>query len=439
LRDEDVSFFQGFVQEPGKMKELAHHDETGVESKDRLSLAALTIESELTGNMDDRELDSFFSFVAQKCLLNVVDASDRGCAQTVFNTLNKRGSPLSGADIIKSDLLENAGLSDAKANEAARRWEQLEDKFEREDFAKLLYMMPFLLTGEKLTSPDDLETFRTAVQENGGVQKFLLEQLPRYANVLRTIFDCSIDVGPASAEVNRRVHTMKQVEVLDWAPALIAFLVQYSGDHERARRFVRALDRFTFACELSVIDNRLQEARYARAMKFCSDDRQLYGPKGALELTEVEQLRFIAALKRSRKRDRQRRLLLIRLEAALPDGHLLSMTDNVTVEHILPRAGGAEWNMLFSDPAMRAEVSNLIGNQTLITHEQNKEAGQKGFADKRKVLFQFRGNPPIHAITRDIAEVKDWTLQEIEARQQRLVNLLCEDWDLVPGAADQAA
>ena len=53
--------------------------------------------------------------VARCCTLNVVDADERGCAQTVFNTLNKRGSPLSGADIIKSDLMENSGLSQRRS------------------------------------------------------------------------------------------------------------------------------------------------------------------------------------------------------------------------------------------------------------------------------------------------------------------------------------
>jgi hypothetical protein len=438
LREEDASFFWGYVQEPGKMTQLARHPEIGIDSKDLMAAAADTIESELRGT-DDRDLDNFFSFVARCCTLNVVDAAERGCAQTVFNTLNKRGSPLSGADIIKSDLLENSGLPDTKATAAARKWEQVEDMFERENFAKLLYMMPFLLTGEQLTSPEDLRSFRQAVERSGGVEKFLFEQLPRYAQALRAIFSCSIDVGPASEDVNRRVHMMKQVEAWDWAPALIAFLAEHSAEHERARRFVQALDRFAFACELSVIDNRQQDARYSRAMKGCADDRLLYGPKGALELNEGEQMRFIATLNKSRKRDRLRRLLLMRLEASLPGGHLLTMTDDATVEHILPRAGGGEWNTLFSDPAMRTDAANLLGNLTLVTYDQNKDADNKGFADKSNVYFKFRGNPPVHALTKDIANVPAWTLDEIEARQERLVRRICADWGLLSEAAYEPA
>jgi hypothetical protein len=437
LREEDASFFRGFVQEPDRMAEMAQHPETGVDSKDLLCAAARTIDLELR-ELDARELDTFMSYVARCCTLNVVDADERGCAQTVFNTLNRRGSPLSGADIIKSDLLENSKLANAEADAAARKWEQIEDMFERENFAKLLYMMPFLLTGEQLLSPGDLGAFRAAVDRAGGVRAFLFDQLPRYAHALRSIFANSIDVGPASAEVNRRVKMMKQVEEWDWAPAAIAFLAEHAGEYERARRFFQALDRFTFACELSVIDNRQQEGRYARAVKHVGDDKMLYGPKGALELTEREQMKFIETLNRSRKRDRQRRLLLMRLEAAMPNGRLLEMTDDVTVEHVLPKGGGSWWNERFPDSKLRTEASNLLGNLVLVTYAQNTLADTKPYLEKRKIFFNTPG-AAIYELTRDIVGIEEWTLQAIEERHERLVRILSEDWGLIRGAGAQAA
>lgn len=437
LREEDAGFFRMFVQEPGQMATLARDNEPRNESKDLIAAAARTIDSELR-ETDDRELDAFMSYVARACTLNVVDADERGCAQTVFNTLNKRGSPLSGADIIKSDLIENSRLPNDKATAAAHKWEEIEDMFSRENFARLLYMMPFLLTGEPLLSPGDLASFRTAVERAGGVEKFLFDQLPRYADALRAIFANSIDVGAASEDVNRRVRMMKQVEDWDWAPAAIAFLAEHSGQPERARRFFQALDRFTFACELAVVDNRQQEGRYARAVKHVGDDKMLYGPKGALELTEKEQMAFFATLNRSRKRDRQRRLLLMRLEAAIPNGHFLQMTDDVTVEHVLPRAGGAYWNDRFPDKVRRTETTNLLGNLVLVTHAQNTLADTKPYPDKRKVFFNTPG-APIHQVTRDIVGIEDWTLNAIEERHERLVRILCEDWGLVRGDTSQAA
>jgi hypothetical protein len=187
-----------------------------------------------------------------------------------------------------------------------------------------------------------------------------------------------------------------------------------------------------------VVDNRVQEGRYARAVKHCGDDKMLYGPKGALDLTDGEHMKMLATLNRSRKRDRQRRLLMIRLEAAMPNGHMLQMTDDVTVEHILPKAGGQWWNERFPDSAMRTEASNLLGNLILVSHAQNTVAGAKPYHEKRKVFFNTP-NAPIFATTRDIVSVEEWTMQAIERRHENLVRILCEDWGLVRGADSQAA
>jgi hypothetical protein len=110
----------------------------------------------------------------------------------------------------------------------------------------------------------------------------------------------------------------------------------------------------------------------------------------------------------------------------------------VTVEHVLPRAGGVWWNERFPDAAMRAEASNLLGNLVLITHAQNSAVGTKPYPDKRKVFFNTPG-AAIHALTRDIAGIEEWTMQAIEERHERLVRILSEDWGLVRGDASQAA
>lgn len=438
LREEDASFFQGYVQEPNQITALRELPETGVDSKDLLAAAARTIHAEL-GHMKDADLDSFMTYVARCCTLNVVDADERGCAQTVFNALNKRGSPLSEADIIKSDLLENSELSTEEADAAARKWEEVEAMLQREHFATLLNMMPFLLTGARLISPGDLFSFRRAIVDAGGVRHFLFDRLPRYAEALLSVFHETVDVGAASADVNRRLRLMKQVEEWEWAPAALVFLVEHADQPERARRFFQALDRYAFACELSVVDSDRQERRYEHAVRYAGDDSKLYGKGGALELTEAEHMRFIARLNRASPRDRMRRLIMLRLEAAMPGGSHLTVRNDATVEHVLPKNGGSQWNDRFPDKRLRDEFANMIGNCVLITHKQNEAAGNRSYGDKRKVYFNASGGPPVHAVTKDIVGIEDWTYEAIEERQERLIRILCSDWDLVRGFDSQAA
>lgn len=441
LRRDDANFFLGYVQEPGKIATMTTMSETGITSKDLMITAACTIQEEL-GDVDDRELDQFMSFVARCTTMNVVDAHERGGAATVFATVNDRGLELSAADNFKCELLENSGLTETQADAAAHKWEELEDLLGRHRFSVLLNWTPFLLTGERLLSPGDLGAFRAAIQETGGVRNFLFDRLPRFARALSEILNEDVNCGPVSKDINRRIKMMKLVDRQwdrwDWLPAAIAFLSEHSSQSERARRFFQALDRFAFACEFAVVEKRGQQRRFARAMRGVSDDKALYGPKGALELTPTEHLKFIDRLNRSGKKAGPRRLLMLRLEAALPGGSMLDFDADASVEHVLPEAGGPEWDGIFPDKQLRYEICDLPGNLVLVKRDQNTAAGNRGYQTKRDIYFTWP-NAPIHALTRDIESIREWTLDVIYERQERLVRILCDDWDLARGGESQAA
>lgn len=435
LREDDVGFYRGYVQEPGQMATLAKLADTGIDSKDLMIQAAGIIADELA-DVSDRELDSFMSFVARCATFNVVDADERGCAATVFNTLNDRGIELSAADNLKCDLLENSELNAEEAEAAARKWESLEDELGRKRFGVLLNWMPFMLTGAHLVSPGDLVEFRGAVEAMGGVRKFLFDRLPRYAQALADIFNEDVSCGAASADINRRLKVMKLVdrnfERWTWLPVAIAFLAEHGGQHERARRFFQALDRLAFACEFHAIEKRRREARFARVMRSVADDKALYGQRGALELTPREHMSFIDRLHSPKGKAQQRRLLMLRLEAAMPGGSVLDIDADAGVEHVLPVRGGAYWDERFPDPEMRKEVCNLLGNLVLIKREQNTRAGNNDYPFKREVYYNTLG-APVHVVTRDIETIEEWTLEVIEQRQERLVGQLGWDWNLVRG------
>ena len=434
LRDDDVPFYRTYVQEPGQMKDMANLPDTGVDSRELMCIAARIIDEEL-GDVQDRELDAFMSFVARCATFNVVDADERGCAATVYNTLNDTGLEMSAADNFKCDLLENSGLPAAEASAAAQKWEELEDRLGREKFGVLLNSMPFILTGAHLVSPGDLGEFRAAIDRTGGVRAFLFDRLPRYCAALNDILNEDVQCGGASADINRRIKMMKQADRNSrwaWAPAAIAFLAEHSSQPERARRFFQALDRFTFACEFSAIDNRRQETRLKRAMQSVGDDKALYGENGALELTPAEHRKFIDRLNWPGRYARPRRLLMLRLEAAMPGGSVLDIGFDAGVEHVLPLKGGSYWTERFPDPILRAELANLLGNLVLLTRDQNERCGNKDFPAKRKIYYE--PGAIVHAVTKDIAAIQEWTLEVIDSRQERLVRILCEDWDLVKGA-----
>ena len=430
VREEDASFFRGYVQEPGQMAKLALLDKTGSDSKDALIAAANAIAGEM-GDMRDAQLEALILYVAERATFNVVDANERGAADKVFNTLNMRGQALSGADNIKCDLLENSRLSDEDANAAARKWEELENDLGRERFETLLQVMPFLVAGDHFRAPGDLAAFRAQVDQIGGVRTFLFDVLPRYAAAQRDILVGAVDVGPASAEVNRRLATMKLLKEWNWMPAALTFLAEHRKP-QNAQAFFQALDCYSFACAISgeVILHQRRARRFANAARYAGDLRRALSTD-ALGITPEEQGRLIARLNNVQK-DKFERVLLFRIEAALPGGTIItSMDQDVTVEHILPERGVTEyWNTRFPNQASRLSAAKMLGNMTLVTHAQNSAAGCDSFPEKLKIFFNTPV-APVHALTRPLKDVKEWTREEIEGRHEEMVYSLLVDFGLM--------
>ena len=427
LREDDVNFFWGYVQEPGHTSEMRKLGEIGIDSRDLMCLAVTTIENELRDS--DRDLDAFMNYILRCATFNIVDADDRGCAATVYNTVNDRGLELSAADIIKCELLEKGGLSKEDADQAAKMWEKLEDDIGRWNFAKLLGLMPFLLMGGEMIAPSDLKAFRERVMASGGVRTFLFDRLKPYAEALRDILYLSVDIGPASEDVNRRIKMMKQInDDWAWAPAAIACLAEHKNSPENVQRFFQALDLFSWACDLSVIDNRRRAKRYADAANG-ANAAKAFLEGGPLWLSQAERNNLVSRLNRPFRRDHAlRRRLMLRIEAAMKDGKHLTVRDNASVEHVLPLQGGGNWwGGRFNDKVRREEDANLLGNFVLITDKQNKACADKSFPDKRNIYFKTPG-APMFAVTRHIEPVHDWTHETIVARQYELVRTLCEDW-----------
>ena len=167
--------------------------------------------------------------------------------------------------------------------------------------------------------------------------------------------------------INSRIKMMMQLEEWHWAPAALSFLAEHADAPERAKRFFQYLERFAFACELGVIENRVRERRFADAARMQAEDFETVFSERVLDLSDSERLKFIEQLNRSRQKDKSRRLLAIRLEAAMPGGSILSLREDATVEHVLPKNGGPAWTSTFPDPVLRKDAAHLLGNLVLVT------------------------------------------------------------------------
>ena len=120
----------------------------------------------------------------------------------------------------------------------------------------------------------------------------------------------------------------------------------------------------------------------------------------------------------------------MRISASAEGGIALDPKTDCTVEHILPRtpSKGSEWYEEWSKARDREELTECIGNFTLLTHAENQEADRKSFNDK--LAIYFRNGEPSYAYSNDLKNRTRWTPEDVRVRRDALIQRLAQDWGL---------
>jgi hypothetical protein len=430
LRPTDRDFFRGHVQYPGQYEALLALADVEIKPQLLIQRAARNIAAALDP-ITDRERAALADFIMGKVTFNLIETEDLEGASALFRVINYRGLRPSDSTIIKTELLERAKFDHDEANAVAERWDSMEDQFGDKGIAELWSLIEVIVSGQAPREKNNPRSFRAKVIEHVDAKKFLREDLWRYAYALRDIEDCAVDAGEASAEVNRRIACMKLYKERSWLAPAVAMIADHQGNAELLRRFFLGLDRLTFACVMTVIRNQGRFERFARVVRARGSEAALFGREGALLLTPGQTNSLIGKLNDPINTDDNRgRLIALRLNAAMPGGEMLSLGDNATLEHILPKSGTEFWRKKFPNEKLRKEYTYLIGNFALLTQKQNDEASNSTWEEKRRIYFKTRG-APIHALTSDVEQYADWDENALRKRHVRLVGVLCNDLELV--------
>ena len=120
----------------------------------------------------------------------------------------------------------------------------------------------------------------------------------------------------------------------------------------------------------------------------------------------------------------------MRFSAAVPGGEPIEPSADATVEHILPRTPpkGSDWYEEWSRTKDRDELTECIGNFTLLMHAENQEADRKSFQEK--LTIYFRKGAPSFPLSIDLKGHARWTPDDVRARRDQLITYLAQDWSL---------
>lgn len=430
LNTADTPFFRENVQErkaTQRQDEIRTSAREGSESQARLA-AAVNMMYDYLSVMEAEERSRFALWVLDEVSLVRVRVSEYSVAYKVFQSLNHRGRPLSDHDILKSALFERAAFTVDEARVQAERWNAYTIRLGDRGFGDMLKQVRSIYDREG--AGDMVNDLIAAIIPRGGFRTFLNEQLPRFVEAYDIIVNGKSIGTKLGAEALRRITFLRSIHHESWRAPAIAYLVDHAHNKDETDRFFVALDRLAYTLQYSVNNREYRHKRYRRILAAMDEPGILFSEEGPLELTSRERTDMLDRLRGRFPNFKQRRALLMRISAAIEGGIPLDPKTDCTVEHILPRTPlkGSEWYEEWSKARDREDLTECIGNFTLLTHAENQEADRKSFQEKLPIFF--RNGEASFAYSNDLKGRTRWTPEDVRERREALIERLSLDWGL---------
>lgn len=107
------------------------------------------------------------------------------------------------------------------------------------------------------------------------------------------------------------------------------------------------------------------------------------------------------------------------------------VTDNLTIEHILPQNKNLStaWQRMLGDKweEVKDKYLHTLGNLTLTGY--NSELGDKTFKEKKELLAD--NNSKVTTLNKDVMNYDYWNMDTIEKRADNLANMILELYPIV--------
>ena len=428
-------------------------------------------------NQKDREIkfDAIWQALVEEFKVVEIVLEDGDDAQVIFETLNERGQPLLAADLIRNNIFQRAEAAGENAEELfASHWKFFEDAFweveEKQGRYKKARIEFFLtnflaakIAGEinlskifseykshlKASYKSKLPRYKTVVKE--------LEDLVKYGKIYKEIIERSSGTSLATFSVKLQpwdVTTLYPLVLRIWASAELE-----STDKDYCLKTLLNLIIRRHICGLTaknynkfflsvlshldeqgwsksnftqfLLDNKAESGRFPRDEEF--KEKWLYSPSYSLLQPSRTRavLEEIELVKRTRFHETDQ------------------LSENLTVEHVLPRNWSEFWPLTSGEVptpeqlhaayftsieddsitgkiVRRKRLLQNFGNLTILTQPLNSSVSNGPYNTKKKYLEAHS----LLVLNREITKSEIWNEETIIKRSESLYDVAIELWPL---------
>ena len=259
--------------------------------------------------------------------------------------------------------------------------------------------------------------------------------------------------------VGRIANVLKIWDLSTFHP-FVLWVLSYVPDEDDQGRIFRLLESYIVRreiCGLTTKNYNKVTTSFIRAAKSAPDAFDAFSKHMASMTGDISKMPTNAQVKEAVLRRKaygmiptpRLRFILQNVEYDLRDkfDEVTVATSNLTIEHVMPRKWAEHWPLsdgrtashessfeaMLADVPMddamkalveaRAQLVDTLGNLTLITGALNPSLGNAGWQKKRERL-----SGSLLALNRMVAKVDDWTEKSIEARADKIGDVILVRW-----------
>ena len=295
-------------------------------------------------------------FLLRRVFLTVTFVTNIRQAQIMFETANSRGKALSPVDILKGHVIrEIEAYIPRQAEEVERVWDKARQDMGEHfaDFIKAIDFTWFKQVRSEGISDEFLELFDG---EEGSKRAFdfVMRDFVRYRDGFKPIAKLStVDDGRGVSLALRQLSFLPWTE---WQAVAMAIFIRYPPGNSRAITHMKSLVRASYImCVLGWADwpDRRWKA-FGRALEQIEQGHNPFVGRKALTFREDRRKQARAAFLAPMASDSGSGPMVRWLETLLwAEPVPREATYKLTLEHVLPRAHGVEWEDGFSDESDR--------------------------------------------------------------------------------------
>lgn len=388
--------------------------------------------SATTKTPDDLLVD-LVEFIDEHAKVVFVSVASESSAYVIFEVLNDRGLELSITDLLKNYIFRTA---EDRVAEAQTAWTQmtalineLATEAQLKVFVRHHWSSRFGMTRERdlyasirkhVTTKAQAVEFAKALQESAAAYASLGNPSSDFWDEMDNVVRESVKVLDQLGVTQLRplllaiFNKFQPVEIAKAMPMIVAWTVRFlicgsagSGTLEAAYS-----DR---AKEVS--DGKYTTAAYlyAAMAAIVPDDKTFEARFAVATVSNANLAKYYLCVIEHQKR------------ATNEDELVVNPSEEVSLEHVLPKAPGADWNHI---PATdQKALLKRIGNLTLLHSKRNARIGNASFVKKKDV---FRDSAV--QITKDICAYAVWDEAAITHRQAELAKIAVRAWRAKPRA-----